>query len=228
MTDGSTAHPAFLELPDPNRGQRVGPPPCRWTDILLERQWTGCRNPASLKQGNLLLCDMHARAVAKMTGYLKPEDAEDRVRDRRRHSLEHLRDENTRLRAQIERLQAKPKRPVITDGFVYFLRTGGLIKIGWTSNLNDRMRKYHPDDRLLAVMPGTRKDERRIHRRFAHLLTHGREWFPLAPQITEYIDQVVADHGEPPTVEFAAKRKTRIVGPRLDRYVGTRGRTLGT
>lgn len=113
----------------------------------------------------------------------------------------------------------EPKqRPV--DGTVYYIRSGGYIKIGWTSDLAKRMRAYPPDTTLLAVEPGTRKDERRIHKRFAHLLTHGREWFPLAPQIIEHIERVKAEHGEPPVVDFAAKRATRIVGPRLHNYVG--------
>lgn len=105
-------------------------------------------------------------------------------------------------------------------GTIYFARSGGYVKIGWTSDLGRRMKAYPPDTRLLATMPGTRKDERALHRKFAHLLTYGREWFPLAPQITEHIDRVVREHGEPPTVDFAAKPATRIVGPRLHNYVG--------
>lgn len=105
-------------------------------------------------------------------------------------------------------------------GTIYFIRSGGYIKIGWTSNLKNRMRGYLPDTTLLAVKPGTRRDENRIHKRFAHLTTHGREWFPLAPQITEYIAQVVREHGEPPHVDFSAKPKTPNQGPRLNRWVG--------
>ena len=125
-------------------------------------------------------------------------------------------------------IEASPlPAPKPVDGIVYFIRSGGYIKIGWTSNLDKRMKAYPPDTTLLAVMPGTRKDERAIHKRFAHLLTHGREWFPLAPQITEYIGQVTRQHGPPPTVDFAAKQATRIVGPRLDNYIGgVRGNEL--
>lgn len=117
-------------------------------------------------------------------------------------------------------VDSEPEPTTEPAGTVYFVRSGGYIKIGWTSDLAKRMRAYPPDTTLLAVMPGTRKDERATHRRFAHLLTHGREWFPLAPQILEHIDQVVAEHGAPPVVDFAAKRATRIVGPRLHNYVG--------
>lgn len=111
-------------------------------------------------------------------------------------------------------------------GVIYFARNGGNVKIGWTSHLEKRMKAYPPDTQLLAVKPGTRSDERQMHRRFAHLLTHGREWFPLAPQITEEVDRIVREHGAPPVVDFAAKRATRIVGPRLTGPVG--GNRIGT
>lgn len=97
----------------------------------------------------------------------------------------------------------KPKPP--TKGTIYFLRSGPHIKIGWTSNLNKRMRAHAPDSVLLATCPGTRKDENRLHRRFAVHRTHGREWYALVPPLLEHIKGVVRDHGEPPEVQFAAK-----------------------
>lgn len=105
-----------------------------------------------------------------------------------------------------------------TNGTVYYLRSGGYVKIGWTSDLQKRMRAYPPDTVLLAVRPGTRADENATHRRFAHLVTHGREWFPLAPQISEHINQVLAEHGPPPEVEFAARKSAPATGQR--QYVG--------
>jgi len=121
--------------------------------------------------------------------------------------------------------QAAPPIP----GIIYYLRIGGFIKIGWTSDLGKRMKSYPPDTALLAAMPGLRTDEQRVHRKFAHLTTHGREWYPLAPQITEHIERVRLEHGEPPNVDFSAKKKSqRIVGPRLNRYVGGEHRGPGT
>jgi hypothetical protein len=117
------------------------------------------------------------------------------------------------------RPEPAPRKPAPVDGTIYYLRSGGHIKIGWTSNLEKRMKAYPPDTQLLAVQPGTRSDERALHRKFSWLLTHGREWFPLAPQITEHIDRVIAEHGEPPTVEFAARKANRVVG-RQRQYIG--------
>lgn len=116
-------------------------------------------------------------------------------------------------------LEAKPKtKAAEKPGVVYYLRSGGYIKIGWTSNLEQRMRAYPPDTVLLAVRPGTRADESATHRRFSHLTTHGREWFPLAPQISEHIDKVLAENGPPPAVEFAARKSAPATGQR--QYVG--------
>lgn len=114
----------------------------------------------------------------------------------------------------VVQVQPKPR----TDGTVYYLRSGGFIKIGWTSDLTKRMRSYPPDTTLLATQPGTRADEAAIHRRFAHLTTHGREWFPLAPQISEHIDKVIAEHGAPPDVDFAARKAQPAKG--RGQYVG--------
>lgn len=114
----------------------------------------------------------------------------------------------------------KPEKAPV-DGTVYMLRCGGYVKIGWTSDLTKRMRAYQPDSVLMATMPGTRKDETRLHKRFAHLRTHGREWYSIAPQITEYAAILVAKHGQPDPVTFAAKPVTvpRTLGGRLERVL---------
>ena len=113
------------------------------------------------------------------------------------------------MRRDIEAARAarpKPKPAPKPQGVVYFVQSGGHIKIGWTSDLAKRMRAYPPGSVLMAVMPGDRSEEARLHRKFAVHRTHGREWYPLAAEITRFIDQVVAEHGEPPAVDFAGKR----------------------
>lgn len=115
------------------------------------------------------------------------------------------------------------EKPDPTTGTIYYLRVGGYIKIGWTSDLTKRMRQYPPDTVLLATEPGSRADETRLHKRFAHLRTHGREWFPLAPQITDHIRLVIDRHGPPPTVDHSARPTSKYTGrPRT--YIGGPGR----
>lgn len=88
---------------------------------------------------------------------------------------------------------------------LYIVRVGAYLKIGYTANIENRMRTYPPDSILLATWPGTRAEEAALHRRFAHLRSHGREWYPLAPVILEHANNVVAEHGPPETVDFGAR-----------------------
>jgi hypothetical protein len=128
-----------------------------------------------------------------------------------------------RTRAVIQPEQEpEPKRPV--EGFVYYVRSGGFIKIGWTSDLTKRMKGYPPDSLLLAVEPGTRQLETRRHRQFSHHRSHGREWYTMAPTLTHHIESVKAEHGTPDPVDFAAK-PVGIPQPRQRQTIGrpTRG-----
>lgn len=89
-------------------------------------------------------------------------------------------------------------------GTIYFLQVGSHIKIGWATDLAKRMRAYPPNSILMAVQPGTRAAEAKLHKRFAVHRSHGREWYPLVPAILEHIAAVVRDHGTPDPVAFAA------------------------
>lgn len=183
---------------------------CQWHLIHGGPPCDRATNPFA----RIALCTDHRREVANSVGYgpRPPSDLERKVweQEQQINGLLHtIQDERA------ERAKPRAKRPVRTDGVVYFLRVGGHIKIGWTSDLNKRMRGYHPDSTLLATKPGTRKDERSLHRKFSHLTTHGREWFPLAPQILEEVDRTVAEHGEPQPVDFSARSTARVVGRRL-------------
>jgi hypothetical protein len=76
------------------------------------------------------------------------------------------------------------------QGWVYFIRKGDLIKIGWTSHRQRRFRELQPDH-VLATTPGTVYDERRCHAAFAHLREHG-EWFRPEPDLLAFIDGIPA------------------------------------
>lgn len=141
-------------------------------------RWPDCRNPLG-RWALLSLCDPHVRVVVEKAG---PE-----------------------LMPAADRPGQGKTSDAPREGTVYFLRSGGHIKIGWTSDLAKRMRTYPPDSTLLAHHPGTRKDEQCLHRKFAVHRTHGREWYTLSPVILEHIKGVVAEHGQPDTVDFGAK-----------------------
>lgn len=71
------------------------------------------------------------------------------------------------------------------QGTVYFMRFGTLIKIGWTSNLQNRVRALGPD-KVLATQPGTMQDEQALHRRFGPSWSHG-EYFHQTLDLLTYI-----------------------------------------
>lgn len=73
---------------------------------------------------------------------------------------------------------------------VYFMRSGGYVKIGHVTNVRQRLcdiRMGSPAPvKLIATMDGGHQEERALHRRFdAHW--HRGEWFRLAPEIKSFI-----------------------------------------
>jgi hypothetical protein len=82
-------------------------------------------------------------------------------------------------------------------GFVYYLRVGERVKIGFSTDVKRRMRQYPPGSQLLAVEPGDYGIELRRHRQFSGSRTDGREWFRPTPDLLEHIATMVASHGEP-------------------------------
>lgn len=91
------------------------------------------------------------------------------------------------------------------DGWIYFLRSDGLIKIGFSKNIGRRLRQYPPSADVLLVMPGNRTIETHLHRRFKLNLKRGREWFEETEWIDKLIDQQLAIYG-PPAPELSTER----------------------
>lgn len=118
--------------------------------------------------------------------------------------------------------EPKPVRPAA--GVIYFIKTGPHIKIGWTSNLDRRLRSFPPSSELMAVQPGTRADEAALHRKFAVHRTHGREWYPLANELIYHIRRIVAEYGDPPAVAAGAKL-VEVPQPRPKQYTSIRPRS---
>lgn len=71
-------------------------------------------------------------------------------------------------------------------GTVYFGTRDGLIKIGCTRGSADQRMKFIRCD-LLATEPGLFTRERELHKRFAHLLARGHEWFKPGADLIDYI-----------------------------------------
>lgn len=173
--------------------------------------WPKCTEPR-YRHFDSKMCHEHTKGVSNIyVGY----HAETLAAAQRR--LDESRDK--RERESAKRAAAAKEAARSQAGTVYFLRVGSYIKIGWTSDLTGRMRSYPPDSILLATQPGLRADETKLHKRFAIHRSHGREWYPLVPQILEHIDRVKAQHGEPEQVDFGAKPVT-VPQPREKQYIG--------
>jgi hypothetical protein len=76
---------------------------------------------------------------------------------------------------------------------VYFAqrRKGGLIKIGWSRNVKYRMANLQA--KVIGAVPGTRKTEVAMHKRFADLRVRG-EWFKADEKLLAYIRDEAQNH----------------------------------
>ena len=77
------------------------------------------------------------------------------------------------------------------SSFVYFVRSGNLIKIGVARNVRKRLDGLQCGNpellSLLALQPGDQNLERRLHKQFAADRVRG-EWFNFSPAIKSYIE----------------------------------------
>lgn len=100
------------------------------------------------------------------------------------------------VEAKVERgeaLDSDEKPP----GWVYYIRVGALVKVGFSKNLHSRLPAYPPDSELLAVEPGTRKVERMRHSQFDAFRAEAREWYRPNDELDAWVEKVRAQHGDP-------------------------------
>ncbi len=77
---------------------------------------------------------------------------------------------------------------------IYFAQrqTDGAVKIGWTSDVERRLRELRKENRvavvLLAAFPGDKPDEGRMHLRFAADRIDG-EWFRASPSLMSLVNR---------------------------------------
>lgn len=80
-----------------------------------------------------------------------------------------------------------PQEPT---GQIYFADDGLFIKIGFSKDTVSREAQLRVGSsrnvRIVASQPGTMRDEKALHRQFAHL-RHRGEWFRKEPELLQHI-----------------------------------------
>lgn len=91
----------------------------------------------------------------------------------------------TSLQREARLLKDEARRAGVRQeqGWVYFLELDDKIKVGWTSNLEKRLKSYPPHARMVVEYPATRADERDLHRTLKTELVAGREWYGRTPLV---------------------------------------------
>lgn len=87
-------------------------------------------------------------------------------------------------------------------GYVYYIRINEHIKIGYAKDVTKRMRHYPPGSVLLAVEPGTMRDEKDRHAQFKPYLVRGNEWFESAPFVERHIAAIRERYGDPQKLAY--------------------------
>lgn len=137
--------------------------------------WTLCTIlvPNRFRDENMNLCRDHALLVWSIVN--------EQINDSTSTFMDQHPDDDVR----------PPSEPVdpseIPPGFIYYIRTGGRIKIGHTHSPWRRLSQYPPDVEVLYVERGNRTAERAEHQQLRAYLADGREWFQDRPEVTDYI-----------------------------------------
>lgn len=77
------------------------------------------------------------------------------------------------------------------DTCVYFIKSGDLIKIGYTGDIEERKRNLQVNNptivEVLKTIPGGYQEEQLLHKKFAHLNKTG-EWFYATQELLDFIE----------------------------------------
>ncbi len=174
--------------------------------------WPGCNDAITLGPAKLPFCPLHGGHVINsvVVGIYSNDRAMSEARQT--HAA--------KKREQVERDLAISESKGDQPGFIYYLSIGERIKIGFATNVRKRMRAYPPGAKLLAVHPGTLDLEKVMHRQFAHALLEGREWFSCDSALTEHIEAVRAQFGDPKNHAFHYRRRSSAEAVSTSKWTG--------
>jgi T5orf172 domain len=94
--------------------------------------------------------------------------------------------------ADAEAQKRKENNKENNPGYIYFVKSGEFIKIGYSRSLEARFHKLRTDVpvalELLHIEQGSVKQEKCFHRRFAAIRSRG-EWFHHRPELLAFIEE---------------------------------------
>lgn len=100
------------------------------------------------------------------------------------------------LHGQTEETIRDQKSPIVMHrgverrrGIVYFAEAHGMLKIGWTQNLKQRVKSLNAKS-VIWYTNGTRGDEAQYLKMFSEHLTQGNEWFALNGETRKMVDSL--------------------------------------
>lgn len=107
--------------------------------------------------------------------------------------------------------QATRKRPKVHEPVVYFIRNGSRVKIGWTTNLRQRLSTLSlPASAVALLVLGGPAEESALHKRFGDARIGRTEWF----EASEAIEAFIAMH-QPGPDTYAGKLFIQVCGEAL-------------
>lgn len=107
----------------------------------------------------------------------------------------------------------------VDAGFVYFMKMGDYIKIGWSAWPESRRASLQTstpyDIIILGAFPGPQQSEGIVHRLFA-MHRHKGEWFRIAPSLVAFIAWL----------KVAWRGHADLIPGELDNVIGLRGKSV--
>jgi hypothetical protein len=172
-----------------------------------ERLPYGLAVPAAARKVNerLPVCDYHQIIIAKQVDYAAADAEHFQMRDR---LAKRIVEEETE---RYEAWKARDQNHGAPEGQIYFVRLNGMIKVGWSMKLRDRLKSYGASAEVLCHYPGSRTDEVNLHRQLRNELARGREWYHDNDVLAHFVSEALARHGDPTILPYWSEPKKPVV-----------------
>jgi hypothetical protein len=140
-----------------------------------------------------MTCQYHAEQVFRV------------VKANRDFIVEGMLNQHTPTEAEAAQADLKERRQA--QSVVYYIRFGQGIKIGTTTNMQQRLSTFClRDTDVLATEPGSHSLERSRHEFFADTRVGNTEVFTISPKLIKHIEAVKKYHGEPNITGYLSLR----------------------